>query len=89
MTSGPRTAADTAPSAIHAVLARERVLPVVVIEDAASAVPLAAALRAGGLSSIEITLRTEAALEALRLIAAEVPGAVVGAEQQRVLQLGA
>ena|SRR5450631_1113378 len=73
MTSGPRTAADTAPSAIHAVLARERVLPVVVIEDAASAVPLAAALRAGGLSSIEITLRTAAAEAAIAALAADTP----------------
>jgi len=73
MTSGPSTAADTAPSAIHAVLARERVLPVVVIEDAASAVPLAAALRAGGLSSIEITLRTAAAEAAIAALAADTP----------------
>jgi len=73
MTSGPRTAADAAPSAIHAVLARERVLPVVVIEDAASAVPLAAALRAGGLSSIEITLRTAAAEAAIAALAADTP----------------
>ncbi|MEV6482687.1 bifunctional 4-hydroxy-2-oxoglutarate aldolase/2-dehydro-3-deoxy-phosphogluconate aldolase [Streptomyces sp. NPDC051576] len=55
------------------------VLPVVVIEDAADAVPLARALVAGGLPAIEVTLRTPAALEALRSIAGEVPGAVVGA----------
>lgn len=55
------------------------VLPVVVIEDAADAVPLARALVAGGLPAIEVTLRTPAALEALRAIADEVPGAVVGA----------
>ncbi|WP_262057829.1 bifunctional 4-hydroxy-2-oxoglutarate aldolase/2-dehydro-3-deoxy-phosphogluconate aldolase [Streptomyces sp. STR69] len=55
------------------------VLPVVVIEDAADAVPLARALVAGGLPAIEVTLRTPAALEALRAIAGEVPGAVVGA----------
>ncbi|MBK3581390.1 bifunctional 4-hydroxy-2-oxoglutarate aldolase/2-dehydro-3-deoxy-phosphogluconate aldolase [Streptomyces sp. MBT65] len=55
------------------------VLPVVVIEDVADAVPLARALVAGGLSAIEVTLRTPVALEALRAIADEVPGAVVGA----------
>ncbi|MGW8763993.1 bifunctional 4-hydroxy-2-oxoglutarate aldolase/2-dehydro-3-deoxy-phosphogluconate aldolase [Streptomyces sp. NPDC055815] len=56
-----------------------RVVPVVVIEDAADAVPLARALVAGGLPLIEVTLRTPAALDAVRAIAAEVPEAVVGA----------
>ncbi|GHC59683.1 bifunctional 4-hydroxy-2-oxoglutarate aldolase/2-dehydro-3-deoxy-phosphogluconate aldolase [Streptomyces violaceochromogenes] len=55
------------------------VVPVVVIEDVGDAVPLARALVAGGLPAIEVTLRTPAALEAIREIAREVPGAVVGA----------
>ncbi|MFD3440041.1 bifunctional 4-hydroxy-2-oxoglutarate aldolase/2-dehydro-3-deoxy-phosphogluconate aldolase [Streptomyces sp. NPDC058685] len=55
------------------------VVPVVVIEDAADAVPLARALVAGGLPTIEVTLRTPAALDAVRAIADEVPDAVVGA----------
>lgn len=55
------------------------VMPVVVLEDAADAVPLARALVAGGLPAIEVTLRTAAALDAIRAIAAEVPDAVVGA----------
>ncbi|HCA85441.1 MAG TPA: keto-deoxy-phosphogluconate aldolase [Streptomyces sp.] len=55
------------------------VLPVVVLEDAADAVPLARALVAGGLPAIEVTLRTAAAPEAIRAITFEVPGAVVGA----------
>ncbi|MGW1183362.1 bifunctional 4-hydroxy-2-oxoglutarate aldolase/2-dehydro-3-deoxy-phosphogluconate aldolase [Streptomyces drozdowiczii] len=55
------------------------VVPVVVLEDSADAVPLARALVAGGLPAIEVTLRTDAALDAIRAIAAEVPGAVVGA----------
>lgn len=55
------------------------VVPVVVIEDAADAVPLARALVAGGLPAIEVTLRTPAALDAIRVIAGEVPQAVVGA----------
>lgn len=54
------------------------VIPVVVIDNAALAVPMARALVAGGLPAIEITLRTPAALEAVRAIAQEVEGAVVG-----------
>lgn len=54
------------------------VVPVVVIEDASDAVPLARALVAGGLPAIEVTLRTPAALDAVRAIAREVPEAVVG-----------
>ena len=56
-----------------------RVIPVLTILDTRVAVPLAKALVAGGLTILEITLRTPAALEAIRSIAAEVPGAHVGA----------
>lgn len=55
------------------------VVPVVVLADPADAVPLARALVAGGLPAIEVTLRTPAALDAIRAIAGEVPDAVVGA----------
>ncbi|GII27874.1 bifunctional 4-hydroxy-2-oxoglutarate aldolase/2-dehydro-3-deoxy-phosphogluconate aldolase [Planotetraspora mira] len=55
------------------------VVPVVVVNDAETAVPLARALVSGGLPVIEITLRTAAAVESIRRIAAEVPDAVVGA----------
>ncbi|GII63887.1 ketohydroxyglutarate aldolase [Sphaerisporangium krabiense] len=55
------------------------VIPVVVVDDARAAVPLARALVAGGLPAIEVTLRTPAALAAIAAIAAEVPDAVVGA----------
>ncbi|MFD3482131.1 bifunctional 4-hydroxy-2-oxoglutarate aldolase/2-dehydro-3-deoxy-phosphogluconate aldolase [Streptomyces sp. NPDC058665] len=55
------------------------VVPVVVVDDPADAVPLARALVAGGLPVIEVTLRTPVALEAIRAIAALVPEAVVGA----------
>ncbi|MEV6651096.1 bifunctional 4-hydroxy-2-oxoglutarate aldolase/2-dehydro-3-deoxy-phosphogluconate aldolase [Streptomyces sp. NPDC051219] len=55
------------------------VVPVVVLQDVADAVPLARALVAGGLPAIEVTLRTPAALDAIRAIAAEVPDALVGA----------
>ncbi|GGU52472.1 ketohydroxyglutarate aldolase [Streptomyces albospinus] len=61
------------------VLGLAPVIPVVVLQDAADAVPLARALVAGGLPAIEITLRTPAALDAIRAVAAEVPEAVVGA----------
>jgi 2-dehydro-3-deoxyphosphogluconate aldolase/(4S)-4-hydroxy-2-oxoglutarate aldolase len=53
-------------------------VPVITIEDASAAMPLARALVAGGLPVVEITLRTEAALEAARAIIAEVKEAVVG-----------
>lgn len=55
------------------------VIPVLKLEKAEHAVPLARALVRGGLPAIEITLRTPAALEAIRLAAAEVPEAQVGA----------
>jgi len=63
---------------IDDILTSAPVLPVVVIEDPAKAVPLARALVAGGIRAIEITLRTPKALEAVRAIAAEVPGAIPG-----------
>ncbi|MFC8126385.1 bifunctional 4-hydroxy-2-oxoglutarate aldolase/2-dehydro-3-deoxy-phosphogluconate aldolase [Streptomyces sp. NPDC057302] len=71
----------TSPSAeaSTSVLDLAPVVPVVVVEDVADAVPLARALVAGGLPAIEVTLRTPAALDAIRAIAAEVPDAVVGA----------
>ncbi|MBB4688146.1 bifunctional 4-hydroxy-2-oxoglutarate aldolase/2-dehydro-3-deoxy-phosphogluconate aldolase [Amycolatopsis jiangsuensis] len=55
------------------------VLPVVVLEDAEQAVPLAKALLAGGLRTLELTLRTPAAFAGLERISAEVPDIVVGA----------
>ncbi|MDS4071103.1 MAG: bifunctional 4-hydroxy-2-oxoglutarate aldolase/2-dehydro-3-deoxy-phosphogluconate aldolase [Candidatus Competibacter sp.] len=54
------------------------VIPVIVIEDLAHAVPLARALVAGGVRVLEVTLRTPAALAAIRAIAGEVPEAIVG-----------
>jgi 2-dehydro-3-deoxyphosphogluconate aldolase / (4S)-4-hydroxy-2-oxoglutarate aldolase len=55
------------------------VIPVVTIDDPQHAVPLAKALVAGGVSIIELTLRTESALTSLKLIANEVPDILVGA----------
>jgi 2-dehydro-3-deoxyphosphogluconate aldolase/(4S)-4-hydroxy-2-oxoglutarate aldolase len=54
-------------------------MPVMVINNADHAVPLARALVKGGLKVLEITLRTDAALESIRRIKAEVPDAIVGA----------
>ena len=65
--------------ALKPVLEGQPVIPVVLIEDVAQAVGMAKALVAGGLPAIEITLRTAAALEAIRLIANEVEGAIIGA----------
>jgi 2-dehydro-3-deoxyphosphogluconate aldolase/(4S)-4-hydroxy-2-oxoglutarate aldolase len=65
--------------ALDPIVSSVPVIPVVVLEDPATAVPLARALVAGGLRVIEITLRTGAALHAIEAIASEVPGAIVGA----------
>lgn len=62
-----------------AVLDLSPVVPVVTVDDPGRAVPLAAALLAGGVGVVEITLRTPGALEAVRRVAREVPGMVVGA----------
>ncbi|MFC5322020.1 bifunctional 4-hydroxy-2-oxoglutarate aldolase/2-dehydro-3-deoxy-phosphogluconate aldolase [Bradyrhizobium oligotrophicum] len=81
---------------LDAVFALAPVIPVITIEDAADAVPLARALVAGGLRVIEITLRTQAGLDAARAIINEVADAVVGigtvltpADYERAARLGA
>lgn len=55
------------------------IVPVVVIENADDAVPCAKALLAGGIDTMEVTMRTDAALESVKRIAAEVPEMLVGA----------
>lgn len=64
---------------LEAILTAAPVVPVLIVEDWKSAVPLARALVAGGLPAIEITLRTPDALKAIRAVAAEVEGAYAGA----------
>ena len=54
------------------------VIPVIVIDDLAHAVPLARALVAGGVRVLEVTLRTRVALDAVRAIDREVEDAIVG-----------
>jgi 2-dehydro-3-deoxyphosphogluconate aldolase/(4S)-4-hydroxy-2-oxoglutarate aldolase len=63
---------------IEQVMRTAPVIPVLVIDDVAEAEPLAAALVAGGLTVLEVTLRTPAALEAIRAMK-KVKGAIVGA----------
>ncbi|MCU0947612.1 MAG: bifunctional 4-hydroxy-2-oxoglutarate aldolase/2-dehydro-3-deoxy-phosphogluconate aldolase [Porphyrobacter sp.] len=63
---------------IDALMRTAPVIPVIVIEDVAHAVPLAEALVAGGLPVLEVTLRTPAALRAIAVMK-QVPGAIVGA----------
>jgi 2-dehydro-3-deoxyphosphogluconate aldolase/(4S)-4-hydroxy-2-oxoglutarate aldolase len=63
---------------IDAIMRTAPVIPVLVIEDAAHARPIAEALVEGGLRVLEVTLRTAAALDVIREMAA-VPGAIVGA----------
>lgn len=61
------------------LLAGTRIVPVVVIDDVDKAVPLAECLIAAGLDIIEVTLRTDAGLEAIERIAKAVPAMIVGA----------
>lgn len=63
---------------IATIMRTSAVIPVLVIDDAATAKPLAEALVAGGLRVLEVTMRTGAALEAMREMK-KVPGAIVGA----------
>jgi 2-dehydro-3-deoxyphosphogluconate aldolase / (4S)-4-hydroxy-2-oxoglutarate aldolase len=63
---------------IETLMRKAPVIPVLVIEDAAHAVPIAQALVAGGLPVLEVTLRTAAALDVIRAMKT-VPGAIVGA----------
>ena len=63
----------------EAILTNGPVVPVIVVKKLEHAVPMAKALVAGGVRVLEVTLRTECALEAIRAIAKEVPEAIVGA----------
>jgi 2-dehydro-3-deoxyphosphogluconate aldolase/(4S)-4-hydroxy-2-oxoglutarate aldolase len=60
-------------------IAKARLLPVVVLERAEGAVPLARALMAGGLPVAEVTFRSDAAAASIAAIAAEVPEMLLGA----------
>ena len=62
----------------RAICARAPIIPVLVLDDVACAPALAKALVAGGLPALEVTLRTAAALDAIRAMA-DVEGGIVGA----------
>lgn len=63
---------------LRKMLIAAKVVPVLTIERISDAVPLARALVAGGVRTLEITLRTAAAAEAAKAVIAEVPEAIVG-----------
>jgi 2-dehydro-3-deoxyphosphogluconate aldolase / (4S)-4-hydroxy-2-oxoglutarate aldolase len=63
---------------IAELIRQATVIPVLTIERLEDAVPLARALVAGGVRTLEVTLRTSVAIEAAKAIIAEVPDAVVG-----------
>lgn len=69
---------ETKQAQVEATMRLAPVIPVVIIDDVKAAVPMARALVAGGTPAIEVTLRTSAALDAIRAIAQEVEGACVG-----------
>lgn len=63
---------------LDTILDAASVIPVLIVEDAASAAPLARALAEGGLRVVELTLRTPAALEAMRVMQDAAPELIVG-----------
>lgn len=73
-------------AAVRALCARAPVIPVLVVSDPAVAAPLAKALVAGGLDVLEVTLRTPAALEAVRAMRQAAPQAAVGVGTVRTPQ---
>lgn len=79
MTNEGTTQAGSRARDVIDAIGNVRVVPVVTIDDAQDAPALASALVAGGLPVVEITLRTPAAIDALRNASTEVPTAVVGA----------
>jgi 2-dehydro-3-deoxyphosphogluconate aldolase/(4S)-4-hydroxy-2-oxoglutarate aldolase len=81
---------------LRKLLQAARIVPVLTIERVADAVPLARALVAGGVRTLEITLRTAVAIEAAKAVIADVPDAIVGigtvlsvADFQKAHKLGA
>lgn len=88
--------APTFPDALLRRIREGGIVATLVVEDAAHAVPLARALQEGGVTVLELTLRTEAAWECMARIRAEVPGVLLGAgtvlepaQVQRCLEAGA
>ncbi|NVK41373.1 MAG: bifunctional 4-hydroxy-2-oxoglutarate aldolase/2-dehydro-3-deoxy-phosphogluconate aldolase [Oceanospirillaceae bacterium] len=74
-----KTLPETTTAQIDALCALAPVIPVLTFNSAAEALPIAEALVEGGLPVLEVTLRTEAALEAIQLLADKLPEARIGA----------
>ena len=70
---------DQVMNEILQTISRIGIVPVIAIDDASKAVPLAKALAEGGLPVAEVTFRTDAAEEAMKAITAEVPDMILGA----------
>lgn len=70
---------STTPLTPTEIMTFSPIMPVIQIDDVKQAIPLAEALIEGGINVLEVTLRTEAALDAIRLLAKEVPEAHIGA----------
>ncbi|MES2603289.1 MAG: bifunctional 4-hydroxy-2-oxoglutarate aldolase/2-dehydro-3-deoxy-phosphogluconate aldolase [Pseudomonadota bacterium] len=64
---------------VDEIIARAPVIPVITIEKLADALPLCQALVSGGLTVLEVTLRTPVALQAIRELSEQLPQAIVGA----------
>ena len=77
MSAGEEGSGHVGSASVRELMMLAPVIPVLVIDDVDTARPLAEALVEGGLPVLEVTLRTSAALEAMRAMA-DVPGAVVG-----------
>ncbi len=69
---------DAVTAAVERVMTLAPVIPVLVIEDIEHALPIAEGLVGGGLTALEVTLRTPCAIDAIKVMK-QVPGAVVGA----------
>ena len=67
------------PLSCENLFSNNKFIPVVILDDVDKAVPLARALLAGGISIMEVTLRTPNALQIIEIIADEVPEILVGA----------
>lgn len=78
MTDATSKAAETRRTRLEEILRASPIIPVITIERAEDAVPLARALVAGGIAALEITLRTPAAPAAAAAIAHSVPDAILG-----------
>ncbi len=81
-----QTATTTRQQATRVLLRKAGILPVVTVEDIAQAIALAGALARGGLTAIEVTLRSPVAMQALGALKREMPQLAIGAGTVRTAQ---